>query len=448
MLVADRYRLEAAIGRGGMGEVWRASDEVLGRAVAVKLLLDDGSNEQATARFRLEAQTAARLNHPNVVTVFDFGSWSDRFYLVMELVEGVSLAQDLTASGRFSPRRVAGIAGQAAAGMAAAHRQGVIHRDIKPGNLMQDADGTVKIGDFGIARFVDDASAALTSAGHIVGTSFYLAPERALGRTAGPASDVYALGCVLYQLLVGEPPFRADTAASVLHLHVAVPPTPPSQHRPELPGAFEEQLLRMLAKQPEERPTAQEVADWFSGPAWQSGAQQNPDPAAASTGTVYALPQVAAQQRHSHSAASGQRRRAAQGRRPAARSSSSRLPAPLSATAPVRARGRTPSRTRKHRTLIAAVAGIGILVAFTFLGMALFSPDDSAAQSPTPAPSQSASGSPTPSFPSVAFPTSTPTTRTPVAPATHPAPPAKAAPPKPAPKRRPPGPHDHHAGHH
>ncbi|MCM2577345.1 serine/threonine-protein kinase [Streptomyces meridianus] len=266
MLVADRYRLEAAIGRGGMGEVWRASDEVLGRRVAVKLLLGNDADEHAGARFRLEAQTAARLNHPHVVSVFDFGSWGDRFYLVMELVAGNSLAQE--ASGpAMSPQRVAVIAAQAAAGLAAAHRQGVVHRDIKPGNLMLDADGTLKIGDFGIARFVDDESAALTGVGQIVGTSLYLAPERALGRTAGPASDVYALGCVLYQLLAGRPPFEADTSTAVLYMHVDAAPTPLSRIRPELPGAFEEYLLRMLAKRPEDRPSAQEAADWFAGPA-------------------------------------------------------------------------------------------------------------------------------------------------------------------------------------
>ena len=170
-----------------MGEVWRATDEVLGRAVAVKLLLGDHADASSTARFRLEAQTAARLSHPHLVAVFDFGSWEDRFYLVMELVEGRSLGDLLEAQESVHPEQVADIAGQAAAGLAAAHRQGIVHRDIKPGNLMLDADGTVKIGDFGIAQFVDDPSTALTTAGHIVGTSLYLAPERALGRTADSA---------------------------------------------------------------------------------------------------------------------------------------------------------------------------------------------------------------------------------------------------------------------
>ncbi|MGW1076209.1 protein kinase domain-containing protein [Streptomyces sp. NPDC002537] len=283
MLVADRYRLGELLGRGGMGEVWEARDEVLGRQVAVKLLLGDEGDDSAASRFQLEARTAARLNHPQVVAVYDFGSWDGRFYLVMELVRGPSLAQELSARGPLAPDRVARIAAQAAAGLAAAHRQGVVHRDVKPGNLMLDADGTLKIGDFGIARFVDETSAALTRVGQIVGTSTYLAPERCLGRVAGPASDVYALGCVLYQLLIGRPPFWAESPTALLYLHVDSAPEPPRRHRADLPPAFESYLLRMLAKQPEERPTAEETAEWFGGTAWQG--MSAPVVAAAPPGT-------------------------------------------------------------------------------------------------------------------------------------------------------------------
>ncbi|MFD0428156.1 serine/threonine-protein kinase [Streptomyces zhihengii] len=227
-----------------MGEVWQASDEVLGRPVALKLLLGEHADAQAAARFRLEAQTAARLNHPHVVAVFDFGTWDGRFYLVMELIPGRSLAEELTAAGgrMLAPERVAAVAAQTAAGLASAHRQGIVHRDIKPGNLLSDPEGTVKIADFGIARFVNDPSAALTTTGQIVGTSLYLAPERALGRTAEPASDVYALGCVLYQLLTGQPPFRADTPTATLYQHIDAVPVPPAElgsgspRLPELPA--------------------------------------------------------------------------------------------------------------------------------------------------------------------------------------------------------------------
>ncbi|MGW1001417.1 protein kinase domain-containing protein [Streptomyces sp. NPDC002520] len=268
MLIAGRYRLRDTIGRGAMGEVWRAFDETLGRPVALKLLLPHNSDPTAPSRFRLEAQTAGRLSHPHVVGVLDFGEHEDRLFLVMELVDGDSLADLLTDSGPLSAERVARIAAQAAAGLAAAHQQGIVHRDIKPANLLLDADGTLKIGDFGIARFLDDPGAALTATGQIVGTSLYLAPERALGRTAGPASDVYSLGCVLYQLLIGRPPFQADSALAVLHQHLDAAPVPPRQLGADLPAAFESYLLGLLAKEPESRPTAGEVADWFGRGAW------------------------------------------------------------------------------------------------------------------------------------------------------------------------------------
>ncbi|MGW3556473.1 serine/threonine-protein kinase [Streptomyces sp. NPDC000963] len=267
------------IGRGGMGEVWQATDEVLGRAVAVKLMLANAADPSAGDRFRLEAQTAARLSHPHVVGVFDFGTWDGKLFLVMELVEGDSLAGSPSDPLVLPPERVAVVAAHAAAGLAAAHRQGVVHRDIKPGNLLIDAEGTVKLADFGIARFVDDPSAALTTTGQIVGTGLYLAPERALGQPASPASDVYSLGCVLYQLLTGRAPFRADTATALLYQHIDTPPTPPAHLGVALPSEFESYLLSLLAKQPEQRPPAQAIADWFSSGAWRSYHQAPAAPA-------------------------------------------------------------------------------------------------------------------------------------------------------------------------
>lgn len=276
MLAAGRYRLQDAIGRGAMGEVWRAFDERVGRPVAVKLLLPQASDPTATSRFHLEAQTAGSLHHPNVVGVLDFGEQENHLFLVMELVQGDSLARLLTTSGPLPPARVARIAAEAAAGLAAAHRQGIVHRDIKPANLLLDADGTLKIGDFGIARFLDDPGAALTATGQIVGTSLYLAPERALGKPAGPASDVYSLGCVLYQLLTGRTPFEGNSALAILHQHLDAAPVPPSRLGTELPAAFENYLLGLLAKQPEDRPSAEEVADWFGRGAWRGTAQPLP----------------------------------------------------------------------------------------------------------------------------------------------------------------------------
>jgi serine/threonine-protein kinase len=250
-----------------MGEVWRGSDELLGRPVAVKLLRGVFESEATTARFRQEARTAARLNHPHVVTVYDFGAHEERLYLVMELVDGHSLQRELAMTGTLSHPRTAAIAAQAAAGLAAAHAQGIIHRDIKPANLLLASDGTVKVGDFGLARFTDESSTALTRAGHVMGTIDYLAPERVTGHPTDPASDVYALGCVLYALLTGHPPFRSDTPASVMYQHVHDSPVPPRQLCPDLPEAFEARLLRMLAKDPAERPTARQAAGWFASPA-------------------------------------------------------------------------------------------------------------------------------------------------------------------------------------
>jgi eukaryotic-like serine/threonine-protein kinase len=260
VLVAERYRLDEPLGRGGMGEVWRAWDQVLGRPVAVKLLLPGVVDPSATARFRQEAQTAARLSHPNVVAVYDFGEDQGRLYLVMELVEGRTLAGHLAAYGPLDAGETAAIGAQTAAGLAAAHREGVVHRDVKPGNLLLTADGVVKIADFGIARFAGESTAALTSAGLVLGTSIYLAPERAQGHTAGPASDVYALGCVLYELLTGHPPFRADSAPALLYQHVDSAPVPPAQLRPDLPAALDDLVLQLLAKDPDQRPSAGQVA--------------------------------------------------------------------------------------------------------------------------------------------------------------------------------------------
>ncbi|MFB7371064.1 serine/threonine-protein kinase [Streptomyces sp. NPDC056222] len=371
MLVADRYRLHSCVGRGGMGEVWQATDEVLGRAVAVKLMLGHGTDPSAADRFRLEAQTAARLSHPHVVGVFDFGTWDGKLFLVMELVEGESLAGNPGTPLVLPAERVAHVAAHAAAGLAAAHREGVVHRDIKPGNLLLDGDGTVKLADFGIARFVDDPSAGLTTTGQIVGTGLYLAPERALGRPASPASDVYSLGCVLYQLLTGRPPFQGDTATALLYQHIDTPPAPPRQLGVGLPAAFEEYLLTLLAKEPEQRPPAQAIADWFSSGAWRGHPQPHP--------------QRRPQQRHPQPHQHPQQGRHQQGRPQQPRHTPAQPPSPphsrprpqAAVSAPRRQARRNEgglaalSRRRPRKT--AAVAGGIAFVVFLLIGMAWLS---------------------------------------------------------------------------
>ncbi|MER8220390.1 serine/threonine-protein kinase [Streptomyces sp. NPDC094143] len=407
VLLAGRYRLDVEIGRGGMGEVWRAYDETLARAVAVKLLLPQDTDATAASRFRLEAQTAGRLNHPNLVGVLDFGEYDNRLYLVMELVEGDSLAGVLAASGALPAGRVADLAAQAAAGLAAAHGQGIVHRDIKPANLLLDHHGTLKIGDFGIARFLDDPGAALTATGQIVGTGLYLAPERALGQPAGPASDMYSLGCVLYQLLSGRPPFQADTAVALLHQHLDAAPVPPRELGVAgLPPAFENYLLGLLAKQPEDRPSAQQAAEWFAGGAWQGRPEPLPEatpptaspvpspaPAAyprAGTGApaTYALPTG------SRTAPGGRARRAAPrggpggGPQGGAGSRAQGGPGSRAQGGPgSRARGGSDGRSR----LAVTAAAAALFLAAMYLGMVWFAPEDTATKGTEPDASPSAS---------------------------------------------------------
>ncbi|MFG2553310.1 serine/threonine-protein kinase [Streptomyces sp. NPDC048581] len=385
-----------------MGEVWRAYDETLARQVAVKLLLPQDSDPTATSRFRLEAQTAARIDHPNVVGVRDFGEHDNRLYLVMELVEGENLARTLARSGALPAERVARIAAQAAAGLAAAHRQGIVHRDIKPGNLLLDADGTLKIGDFGIARFLDDPGAALTATGQIVGTSLYLAPERALGQPAGPPSDVYALGCVLYQLLTGRPPFHADTAVAILHQHLDAAPVPPRELGvPGLPPAFESYLLGLLAKEPEHRPSAQQAADWFTGGAWQGRPEPLPDVTAPPLRQTAVSASVAgSQQVGGTSNPTTYMLPSAQG------TASVDRPGPRSGS-------RSRSRSGSSRVAATAAGAVLFMIAM-LLGMLWFSPDNTGSEGTKseapPSPSTSASPASLESAPSPsASPTPSPT---------------------------------------
>ncbi|MGW0821620.1 serine/threonine-protein kinase [Streptomyces sp. NPDC002845] len=408
MLIAGRYQLHDAIGRGAMGEVWRGYDETLARAVAVKLLLPQDSDPTAASRFRLEAQTAGRLNHPHVVGVLDFGAFEDRLFLVMELVEGPSLARVLSGSGPLPADRVAQIAAQAAAGLAAAHRQGIVHRDIKPANLLLDADGTLKIGDFGIARFLDDPGAALTATGQIVGTSLYLAPERALGQTAGPASDLYSLGCVLYQLLTGLPPFHADTAVAILHQHLDAAPVPPRELSVALPPAFENYLLGLLAKQPENRPTADQAADWFASGSWQGRPQPLPDatPAPRQQAVTSAPPVPPASPPVAPVAPV-----APGGTGPA---TTYVLPTSHSHRGVRRRSGPEVRRLGAHQKKAAGVvAGVVLFVGAMLVGMLVFAPDRSSAEVTPTEPSGTATApatepaSPTPAEPSTAAPVDT-----------------------------------------
>jgi eukaryotic-like serine/threonine-protein kinase len=257
-----RYALIERIASGGMGEVWRGVDQILGRPVAVKLLSAvHAGDEQFRARFRAEARYAAGLSHPGIARVFDYGESSPLGgpYLVMELVSGEPLSAILERAGRLSTDVTLDIVSQAARALDAAHQAGIVHRDIKPGNLLITADGTTKITDFGIAKARAAEDIDLTATGIVMGTALYVSPEQATGSTVTGASDVYSLGVVAYECLAGEPPFIADQplAIAIMHKHDPVPPLPA-----DVPGPVSDLVLTMLAKTPEGRPeSAQQVAD-------------------------------------------------------------------------------------------------------------------------------------------------------------------------------------------
>jgi eukaryotic-like serine/threonine-protein kinase len=251
-VLAGRYRLLAPLGHGGAGEVWRGEDSVLARPVAVKLLRRlEGDQMDAVKRFRTEAQAAARLTHPNVVATYDVGTANGQVFLVMELVDGPDLAQLLRTKGLPSERFIADIALQGARALDAAHAAGIVHRDVKPANFLLAPDGTLKITDFGIAQ----ASGADGATGPVLlGTAGYVSPEQVRGERATPASDWYALGCVLYELLEGTTPFVGTDVMDVMHQHLDATPEP-VRRTDTVPG-LAELVMHLLAKDPAARPSS------------------------------------------------------------------------------------------------------------------------------------------------------------------------------------------------
>lgn len=252
-ILGGRYRVEEQLGRGGMAQVFKGTDTVLGRPVAIKVLAPQFAQDEAfVARFRREAQAAARLNHPNLVSVFDTGSDNGVHYIVMEYVEGRTLADFLTHGGRLMPERAIELAMSVSTGLAFAHAQGVVHRDIKPGNIMVTRQGEVKVMDFGIARMTTSAETIEQTAA-VLGTAAYLSPEQARGEPVDARSDLYSLGCVLYEMLVGRPPFAGDSAVAVAYKHVQEAPVPPSQLNADVSPQLEAVIMRALSKNPANR---------------------------------------------------------------------------------------------------------------------------------------------------------------------------------------------------
>jgi len=249
LTIADRYALEERIAIGGMGEVWRARDVVLDRRVAVKVLKAEyATDPRFLDRFRAEAKHAAGLSHPGIASVYDYGEVGDMAFLVMEYVDGEPLSALLARTGRLPADRTLDIVGQAGLALQAAHDAGVVHRDVKPGNLIVRPDGVVKVTDFGIARAVD--AVPLTQTGMLVGTAAYLSPEQAAGKAVTPASDVYSLGVVGFECLSGERPFAADSAVATAMAHVSTPPPPLPKDTPPIVADL---VNRALEKEPDRR---------------------------------------------------------------------------------------------------------------------------------------------------------------------------------------------------
>ena len=258
--VGGRYELGDLLGRGGMAEVRRAVDNRLGRPVAVKQLRADLATDPTfQARFRREAQSAAGLNHPNIVAVYDTGEEPDAVsgvsvpYIVMELVEGPTLRDVLREGRKILPERALELTAGVLDALTYSHRAGIVHRDIKPANVMLTHSGNVKVMDFGIARAVADTSATMTQTAAVIGTAQYLSPEQARGETVDARSDLYSAGCLMYELLVGKPPFTGESPVSVAYQHVREAPVPPSQIDPTLSNEIDTIVLKALAKEPDDR---------------------------------------------------------------------------------------------------------------------------------------------------------------------------------------------------
>ena len=235
-----------------MAEVVLARDQLLDRPVAVKILFPEFATDAAfVERFRREAQAAAGLNHPNIVGVYDWGREANTYFIVMEYVDGRSLADMLRAEGTLHPDRAADIATDVAAALGFAHRNGVVHRDVKPGNVLISSAGLVKVTDFGIARAIThNAEEALTQTGSVMGTATYFSPEQAQGKSVDPRSDLYSLGVVMYEMVCGKAPFTAENPVAVAYKHVQEQVVPPSQVNPTVPASYEAITMRLLAKNP------------------------------------------------------------------------------------------------------------------------------------------------------------------------------------------------------
>ncbi|MGH7671953.1 MAG: protein kinase domain-containing protein, partial [Gemmatimonadales bacterium] len=247
-LLSNRYRIDAKLGEGGMGVVYKAHDTLLNRHVALKSLTPALGGEEGIRRLMREAQSAAQLNHPNIVAVYDVIDNGQSRLIVMEYVEGKTLRDLLP----MPWHEAAGLMAQVFEAIEFAHAKGIIHRDLKPENIIVTPEGRARVMDFGLAR--SEGRSRLTQTGMVVGTAHYMAPEQALQGKAEPRSDLYALGCVLYELITGQPPFAGEDPLAIITQHINLAPRAPRHHTPDLPPALETLILKLLAKDPQERP--------------------------------------------------------------------------------------------------------------------------------------------------------------------------------------------------
>src|ERR1700727_3598999 len=257
-LLGGRYELDGVVGRGGMAEVYRARDIRLDRIVAIKTLRADLARDPIfQARFRREAQSAASLNHPNIVAVYDTGedmaTGTPIPYIVMEFVDGRTVRDLLQDGHRLLPERSLEIIDGVLRALDYSHTAGIVHRDIKPGNVMVTRNGDIKVMDFGIARAVSDAQATMTQTAQVIGTAQYLSPEQAQGKRVDARSDLYSAGCLLYELLTGRPPFTGDSPVAIAYQHVSENPIPPSRIDPEIPPWVDAIVMKSMAKDPAHR---------------------------------------------------------------------------------------------------------------------------------------------------------------------------------------------------
>src|SRR5919201_1855410 len=257
-LFDGRYRIMRKLGTGGMANVYLAEDQELGRRVAIKILNDrHAGDEQFVERFRREAKNAASLSHPNIVSIYDRGEAEGTYYIAMEYLDGRSLKELILSRGPAPVNVAIDYTRQILAALRFAHRHGIVHRDIKPHNVLVDAEGRLKVTDFGIARA---GASQMTEAGSIIGTAQYLSPEQAKGARVDQTSDLYSVGVVLYELLTGVVPFTGDTPVEIAMKHLSAMPEPPSSHRGEIPRELDKIVMRALAKDPHERyQTAEEM---------------------------------------------------------------------------------------------------------------------------------------------------------------------------------------------